>query len=82
MITITIDDGRAAEVAAWLGRLFDATERAPVKILGAHPRWDSCARAENSGEYSGAREALAALGIDVRYDPYTKRPTGIAMKEA
>ena len=80
MITITIDDGRAAEISAWLGELFDKASRRPTTFLGRESRWDECARAAKGGEYSGARDALAALGIDVQYDPQTKRPTGIARR--
>jgi hypothetical protein len=62
-ITISIDETRAAMVADWLGELFDAASNRNGE------------RAD--GEYSGARDALAALGIKVTFDAYTKRPVAI-----
>lgn len=71
-IKIEIDEGRAAELAAWLGKLFDAT--ASTKG-GNNSIWHRC------GRYDGVRDALGALGIRVKYDRHTKRPVGIEKRE-
>ena len=67
-ITISIDETRAAMVADWLGRLFDAA---------SSRSGERSATERADGEYSGARDALAALGIKVTFDAYTKRPVAI-----
>lgn len=71
-IQIEIDEGRAAEIAAWLGKLFDAT--ASTKG-GNNSIW------HRGGRYDGVRDALGALGIRVKYDRHTKRPVGIEKRE-
>jgi hypothetical protein len=72
-ITISIDETRAAMVADWLGRLFDAA---------SSRSGERSATERADGEYSGARDALAALGVEVQFDPCTKRPTAIKARDS
>ena len=73
-MTITIDDAKAAAIAEWLGRKYDALEKAVRK---AAVPGDERKVARLNAEYGGIREGLAAAGVRIKFDRHTKRPVGI-----
>jgi hypothetical protein len=73
-MTIEISDDKADAIVRWLGRMFDKVNKACDE---AKSPGDVRKVARLDGEYGGAREALAAVGIRVRFDRHTRRPAGI-----
>ncbi len=75
---IKIDEMNIIVTVEWLQRMFDRLENTARR---AKTPGDVRKVARMEGEYAGAREALATLGIRIDFDRNTKRPVRIAKRE-
>ena len=75
---IQIDEMNLIVTTEWLQRMFDRLEKSARR---AKTPGDVQRVARMEGEYAGARDALATLGIRIDFDRDTKRPVRIAKRE-